>query len=141
LEDAVSSDIVCTLTPSRAPIIKREWIVAGTHINAIGADAAGKEELEPSILKDALVVVDDVKQASAGGEINVPVTEGLFTVNEIYATLAEVLVGKKKGRIDNKVITVFDSTGVAIEDLAVAKLIYEKAQEVGNYPVVDLVEI
>jgi alanine dehydrogenase len=141
LEDAVSSDIVCTLTPSRAPIIKREWIVAGTHINAIGADAAGKEELEPSILKDALVVVDDVKQASTGGEINVPVTKGLFAVNEIYATLAEVLVGKKEGRIDNKVITVFDSTGVAIEDLAVAKLIYEKAQEVGSYPVVDLVEI
>jgi alanine dehydrogenase len=52
-----------------------------------------------------------------------------------------VLVGKKKGRIDDKVITVFDSTGVAIEDLAVAKLIYEKAQEVGDYPVVDLVEI
>ena len=141
LEDAVSSDIVCTLTPSRAPIVKREWIVAGTHIDAIGADAAGKEELEPSILKDALVVVDDVKQASAGGEINVPVTKGLFTVDEIYATLAEVLVGKKKGRIDDKVITVFDSTGVAIEDLAVAKLVYEKAQEVGSYPVVDLVEI
>ncbi len=141
LEDAVSSDIACTLTPSRAPIIKKEWIVAGTHINAIGADAAGKEELEPSILKDALVVVDDVKQASVGGEINVPVTKGLFTVNEIYATLAEVIAGKRKGRIDDKVITVFDSTGVAIEDLAVAKLIFEKAQDIGSYPVVDLVEI
>jgi alanine dehydrogenase len=68
-------------------------------------------------------------------------TKGLFTVNEIYATLAEVVVGKKKGRIDNKVITLFDSTGLAIEDLAVAKLIYEKAQEVGSYPVVDLVDI
>lgn len=141
LEDTVSSDIVCTLTPSRAPIIKREWIVAGTHINAVGADAAGKEELDPSILKDALVVVDDVRQASAGGEINVPVTKGLFAVNEIYATLAEVLVGKKKGRMDDKVITVFDSTGVAIEDLAVAKRVFEKAQEIGGYPVVDLVGI
>jgi len=139
LEDALSSDIVCTLTPSRSPIVKREWIVAGTHINAIGADAAGKEELEPSILKDALVVVDDVRQASLGGEINVPVTKGLFTVNEIYATLAEVLVGKKKGRIDDNVITIFDSTGVAIEDLAVAKLIFDKAQEIGSYPVIDLV--
>ena len=141
LEEAVSSDVVCTLTPSRTPIIKREWIVAGTHINAIGADAEGKEELEPSILKDALVIVDDVRQASVGGEINVPVNRGLFAVNEIYATLAEVLVGKKKGRIDDKVITIFDSTGVAIEDLAVAKLIFEKAQEIGSYPLVDLVEM
>jgi ornithine cyclodeaminase/alanine dehydrogenase-like protein (mu-crystallin family) len=96
LEDAVSSDIVCTLTPSRAPIIKREWIVTGTHINAIGADAAGKEELEPSILRDALVVVDDVRQASLGGEINVALTNGLFTVDKIYATLAEVIVGNRR---------------------------------------------
>ena len=141
LEEAVSSDIVCTLTPSRAPIIKREWIAAGTHINAIGADAAGKEELEPSILKDSLVVVDDMKQASVGGEINVPVAEGLFTLNEVYATIAEIFAGKKKGRTDDKVITVFDSTGVAIQDLAISKLIYEKAQEIGSYPSIDLLSL
>ena len=140
LEEAAASDIVCTLTPSRAPIIKREWIVAGTHINAIGADAEGKEELEPSILKDAIVVVDDIRQATVGGEINVPITKGLFTISEINATLAQVIAGKKKGRTDNKLITVFDSTGVAIEDIAVAKLIYERAQEAGSYPSIDLVE-
>jgi len=131
---------VCTLTPSRDPIVKKEWISAGTHINAIGADAEGKEELEPSILKEAVVVVDDIRQASAGGEINVPIKEGVFTVGQIYGTLAELVVGSKKGRTDDKAITVFDSTGIAIEDLAVAKLIIEKAQQMGVYPTIDLVE-
>lgn len=108
----------------------------GTHINAIGADAEGKEELEPSILKEAIVVVDDVRQASAGGKINVPIKKA----DQIYETLAELVVGKKKGRTDDRVITVFDSTGIAIEDIAVAKLIFEKAQQMGDYPSIDLVE-
>ena len=59
IQEAVASDIVCTLTPSRDPIIKREWIVPGTHMNAIGADAPGKQELDPMILKEAVVVVGD----------------------------------------------------------------------------------
>jgi alanine dehydrogenase len=139
LEEAVASDIVCTLTPSREPIIKTEWLIAGTHINAVGADAAGKEELEPSILKEAIVVVDDVRQASAGGEINVPIKNGIFAIDEIYGTLAELVVGSKEGRTDNKAITIFDSTGIAIEDIAVAKLIFDKAQEIGGYPSIDLV--
>ncbi|MCJ7769832.1 MAG: ornithine cyclodeaminase family protein, partial [Dehalococcoidales bacterium] len=118
LEETAASDIVCTLTPAREPYLKREWIVAGTHINAVGADAEGKEELEPSILKRAIVVVDDMKQASAAGEINVPMAKGLFTANEIYGTLGEIIAGKKRGRRDKNEITVFDSTGVAIEDIA-----------------------
>jgi alanine dehydrogenase len=139
IQEAVASDIVCTLTPSRSPIIKKEWVVPGTHINAVGADAPGKEELDPSILKEAIVVVDDLEQASTSGEINVPVKEGGYSIRKIYGTLAEVVVGKKKGRIDNKVITVFDSTGIAVEDIAVAKLLFEKAQQAGSYPSVDLI--
>jgi alanine dehydrogenase len=139
VQEAVASDIVCTLTPSRSPVIKREWISAGTHINAIGADAPGKQELDPSILKEAIVVVDDLRQASTSGEINVPIQKGSYTIREVYGTLAELVVGKKKGRTDNKVITVFDSTGIAVEDIAVAKLLFEKAQQAGDYPSIDLV--
>jgi alanine dehydrogenase len=139
IQEAVASDIVCTLTPSRSPIIKKEWIAAGTHINAVGADAPGKQELDPSILKEAVVVVDDLKQASTSGEINVPVQKGIYNIGEVYGTLAELVVGKKKGRTDNRVITVFDSTGIAVEDIAVAKLLFEKAQQVGGYPSIDLV--
>jgi alanine dehydrogenase len=140
MQEAVASDIVCTLTPSRSPIIKKEWIASGTHINAVGADAAGKEELDPSVLEDAIVVVDDLRQASAGGEINVPIQRGLYSINEVYGTLSELVVGNKKGRTDNYVVSVFDSTGVAIEDLAVAKLLFEKAQQTGGYPSIDLIE-
>ena len=139
IQEAVVSDIVCTLTPSRSPIVRREWVNPGTHINAVGADAPGKQELDPSILKEAIVVVDDMEQASGSGEINVPVQKGTYSINEIYGTLAELVAGKKKGRDNNKDITVFDSTGIAVEDIAVAKVLFERAQQRGGYPSIDLV--
>ncbi|MFC1927738.1 ornithine cyclodeaminase family protein [Chloroflexota bacterium] len=139
IQEAVASDIVCTLTPSHSPIIKREWVKPGTHINAVGADAPGKQELDPSIVKEAIVVVDDIGQASGSGEINVPIQKGVYSIDEVYGTLAEVVAGKKKGRASNKDITVFDSTGIAVEDIAVAKLLFEKAEQRGGYPSIDLV--
>lgn len=139
LEETAACDILCTLTPADLPFVKKEWIAPGTHINAIGADAAGKEELEPAILKDAMVVVDDLKQSSVAGEINVPITKGEYSINEVYGTLGEIIVGRKQGRKDRESITVFDSTGVAIEDLAVAKMIYEKAKLSDKYISMDMV--
>jgi alanine dehydrogenase len=141
IEEAAASNIVCTLTPSRAPVVKREWIVPGTHINAIGADGGGKQELEPSILSDALVVVDDMRQAVAGGEINVPIKRGLFSQEQIYCTLAELVAGAKPGRTDDRTVTIFDSTGIAIEDIAVARLIFEKAVQSGDSPSIDLIGV
>jgi alanine dehydrogenase len=139
LAEAAASDIVCTVTPARAPILKREWVQPGTHINAIGADAPGKEELEPSLLKEASVVVDDLRQASTAGEINVPIAKGLYSVNEVHGTLGEVVAHQKRGRKDNKAITIFDATGLAIEDVAVARIIYGKAKQAGTYQSIDLV--
>jgi alanine dehydrogenase len=139
LQETVDSDIVCTVTPAREPFLKSEWVQPGTHINAIGADAEGKEELEPALLKKAVVVVDDLRQAAAAGEINVPVRNGLFKIEEVYATLGEVIAGKKQGRKDRKAITIFDSTGLAIEDVAVAKLVYDKAMKSGGYLSLDFV--
>jgi alanine dehydrogenase len=139
IEEAVASDIVCTLTPSHNPIIMNEWVSAGTHINAIGADAAGKEELDPQILKRAIVVVDDIKQSTSGGEVNVPIQKGIYSIDDIHGTLANLVLGKIQGRNDPQDITVFDSTGIAIEDIAVAGLIYEKARQSGDYLTIDLV--
>ena len=82
-------------TPAHQPVVQKKWLVPGTHINAVGADAPGKEELEPSILNDALVVVDDLRQASHAGEINVPVLKGLFKKQQIYATLGEIVAGRE----------------------------------------------
>ena len=141
LEEVAASDIICTVTPSRKPLLEKKWIRPGTHINAIGADAAGKEELEPSILQEAVVVVDDIRQATAAGEINVPISQGLFTADDIYANLGEIITGNKSGRTDPEIVTVFDSTGVAIEDAAVAGLVYKKARQEGTYTSFNLVDI
>jgi alanine dehydrogenase len=139
LEEVASADIVCTLTPSRKPVVKREWIKPGTHINAVGADGKGKQELDPVILTDAVVVVDDIRQSTSGGEINVPIAQNLYSVNDIYANLSEIVAGKKKGRMNSELITVFDSTGIALEDIATAKFLYEKAKAQGGFQSVELV--
>jgi alanine dehydrogenase len=131
LEEVVKQDIVATTTPSRSPIVKNEWVVAGTHINAIGADAEGKEELDPEILKKAKVVVDDWTQASHSGEINVAVSKGIITKDNIYATLGEIVAGIKPGRENDAEITVFDSTGLAIQDLFTAEMVYQEALKKG----------
>jgi alanine dehydrogenase len=78
--EATEADIVVTTTSSRKPIFKKEHIRPGTHINAVGADAKGKQELETALLTGTKVVVDDIKQASHSGEINVPLSEGLIKV-------------------------------------------------------------
>jgi alanine dehydrogenase len=121
LEKACDADVLVTTTPSRKPIVMHEWVRDGTHINAIGADAPGKEELDPLILKRAQVFVDDRPQAIHSGEINVPITKGLFHAHDIAGTLGEVVVGVK-GRRRPDEVTVFDSTGLAIQDLAIAQL-------------------
>ena len=140
LQEAAAVDIVCTLTTSRKPFLKRERILPGTHINAVGADGPGKQELEPSILKEAMVVVDDLKQAVAGGEVNVPISQGLFKVEQIHGTLGEIITGRKPGRRDRNAITVFDSTGLAIEDIAVARMIYGKAMASGGYQSINFMD-
>ncbi len=122
-------DILVTTTPVKSPVVKAGWIREGTHINAIGADAAGKEELDPMILKNAKVIVDAIQQASHSGEVNVPISTGIFSVNEIYAELGQVVSGIKQGRENNSDITVFDSTGLAIQDVVTADLAYQRALE------------
>lgn len=120
-------DILTTATPSRKPIVKNEWVKEGLHINAIGADAAGKEELDPDILKRAKIVVDDWEQASHSGEINVPLTEEIITRESIWGEIEEIVTCLKLGRASPDEITVFDSTGLAIQDAVTAKLAYDKA--------------
>lgn len=128
IKDTVrGADVVVTVTPTRVPIVKSEWIGAGTHINAIGADAPGKEELDPELLKRAKIVIDDWEQASHSGEINVPLAAGIITKEKIWAEIGEIVAGLKLGRTSPDEITVFDSTGLAIEDAVTAQLAYKKA--------------
>lgn len=127
VEQACDADILVTTTPVHKPIVKKEWVRPGTHINAIGADAPGKQELETSLLLKAKVVVDEWGQSSHAGEINVAVHQGKFKRNNIAAQLGEIVAGKKKGRTHKNDITIFDSTGLAIQDVATALVLYHKA--------------
>lgn len=131
LADAAGCDIVCTATPVREPIIRREWVKPGAHINAMGADAHGKQEIETQILLDACVVLDDWAQACGSGEVNVPLDSGALSRDAIHGPLGEIVAGKLSGRESDDQITVFDSTGLAVQDVALARLIYDTALEAG----------
>jgi alanine dehydrogenase len=124
-------DIVVTITPSTSPLVRREWVSPGTHINAMGADSPGKQELDPGILTAAKLIVDDWTQAKDIGEINVPLARGEITPAHIYGTLGEVVARKKPGRTDPQEITVFDATGLAVQDLALGLAVYHRARERG----------
>ncbi|WP_202320078.1 alanine dehydrogenase [Archaeoglobus neptunius] len=127
VKKACRCDVLVTTTPSRSPVVRAEWVEEGTHINAIGADAAGKQELEIEILLAGKIVVDDIEQAVHGGEVNVAISRGYMDVGRIHATLGEVIAGLKSGRESDDEITIFDSTGLAIQDIAVGKIVYENA--------------
>lgn len=126
-EEVCGCEVIVTATPSREPLVMDKWISEGTHINAIGADAPGKEELDPAILNRATVIVDDPRQAVHSGEINIPIKKGLFSEEKIAGTLGEYVLGKKK-RMSQNEITVFDSTGLAIQDLAIARIAMDNAE-------------
>lgn len=131
LQEASQCDIVCTTTPSRNFIVKNEWVNPGTHINAIGADAPGKQELDPEILIRGRVFVDDEGQARESGEINVAWQTEKINSFHIAGSLGEVIIGESGGRISEKEITIFDSTGLAIQDAAMARLVYDAAKQRG----------
>ncbi len=121
LEAAVrDSDVISSCTPSRKPLILSDWVSPGTHINAIGADAPGKQELQIALLKRSRVVVDDWVQASHSGEINVAHTRGLFFKKSVTGDLGTLLAAKRKVRRSAADVTIFDSTGLAVQDMMMA---------------------
>lgn len=122
-EVTLNTDIVVTTTPSRTPLVNR--VSPGTHINAIGADAQGKQEINPEILKRAKIVIDDWAQASHSGELNVPLRQKLISKKDVHGSLGDIVAGKKKGRTSAPEITLFDSTGLAIQDISCAYVAYQ----------------
>ena len=138
LETAASADIVCTATPSRVPFVEPGWVTRGAHINAMGADAPGKQELSIGVLRAAEIYIDDIHQAEGSGEINVPLSRGELAIDDLAGTLGEVVAGVLPKPAAG-VTTVFDSTGLAIQDLALARAIYDAARDRGVGTEIDLV--
>ena len=132
LEQVVrGADVVVTGTHARGWIVDNDWIEPGTHLAALGADLEGEQELDPRILQRARVFVDDIRQCIPDGEINVPLREGLITEDHIAGEIGKVICGELEGRRDDDEITVFDSTGIALQDSATVPLEYERAVAAG----------
>lgn len=126
-EATQGADVIVTVTPARKPVLFSRYVRPGAHINAIGADAPGKQELDTEIMRRAKVVVDDMEQASHSGEVQTCLRKGLLPRDDIYAELGDIVAGKKKGRESDDEITVYDSTGLAIQDVSTALAVYRNA--------------
>lgn len=125
---AREADVLLTLTPATSPIVQDDWVRPGTHINAVGADTIGKGEIDPALLKRARVFYDDWTQASTIGECQKAVAKGYLVETSAGGTLGDVIRGLRPGRASDLDITLFDSSGVALQDLAVARIAVASAK-------------
>jgi ornithine cyclodeaminase/alanine dehydrogenase-like protein (mu-crystallin family) len=123
----VVSDMIVTCTTARTPYLGVEHVRPGTFVAGIGADSAEKSELQPQLLANASVVVDGLEQCAQIGDLHHAITVGAMTARDVHATLAEVVAETKPGRRSDAEITVFDSSGMAVLDVAAAVHIYLRA--------------
>lgn len=134
-QDVVAAaDVVCTLTPSREPIVKGAWFRPGQHINAVGAPPRpDHREIDSAGLAGATVVVDD-HHISIGksGDSVLALVDGAITTDHLSTELGQVITGQKPGRTSDDQITLYNSVGVAIQDLAIARLLIDRANEWGR---------
>jgi alanine dehydrogenase len=135
VEDA---DVVVTTTPSWEPLVQDAWVGAGAHISAIGADTKGKQELDPALFRRARVVVDDWAQAREIGESQHAYRLGWLKDGDLHAELGQIAAGRTEGRGAYAGLTLFDATGIALQDLAAAGLAVERARERGVGVVIDV---
>lgn len=126
--DAAGCDVLSTVTPVRSPIVGFDDLGPNTHVNAMGADAPGKQELESDVLTRSTLVIDDYEQTTHSGECNVPWSTGELTDEDIAGELGGVVTGRLTD-VDRSKPTVFDSTGLAIQDVAAAHVVYMAATE------------
>jgi ornithine cyclodeaminase/alanine dehydrogenase-like protein (mu-crystallin family) len=122
-----SSGVIVTATTSRAPFLTPEMVSPGTFVAAVGADSPEKSELAPELMAQATIVVDILAQAATMGDLHHALAAGRVTLADVHAELGDLVVGRKVGRTTPDEITVFDSTGAALQDVASAAWIYERA--------------
>ena len=125
------SDLCVTCTPAKVPFVRREYIPRGMFIAAIGADSPDKQELDSALVASAKLVTDLRTQALHVGEIHHAVASGLLDPEAIHGELGEIIAGKRTGRTCAEEVIVFDSTGTALQDVAAAAAVYERARSTG----------
>ncbi|MFC1499828.1 ornithine cyclodeaminase family protein [Candidatus Zixiibacteriota bacterium] len=139
-EDALlEADIICAATTSPEPIFDGSCVKEGTHINGIGSHSPGAREMDSEIVRRSLLIADSYEAClNEAGDIMIPISEGVIGEDHIHAELAEIVAGTKAGRATSEQITLFKSNGLAIQDAATAKIVYERAQEQGIGTEIDL---
>ena len=140
VEQAVrGSDLVVTVTPSREPLVRADWVGPGMHITAVGSDGPEKQELEVGVLEKAdKVVADRLDQCARLGEIHHAIQAGAMRREDVYAELGDIAAGIKPGRERDDEITVADLTGVGVQDAAVANVVVDAALRRGMGKVLDV---
>ncbi len=133
------ADILCAATSSPTPLFDGSLVRPGTHINGIGSHTPNARELDTEIVRRSKFVADSAEAClSEAGDLMIPIEEGAITAGHIHADLGEIVLGRKPARETDDEITVFKSVGLAIQDVATAKLVYDRAVEVGIGTEVDL---
>jgi alanine dehydrogenase len=130
-EETRASDVIVTCTTSREPFLGIEDVRPGTFVAAVGADNPAKSEIKPELMASATVVVDVLKQAVFMGDVNHAIRAGTMTAEDVHAELGSLVSGDKPGRRNADEITIFDSTGTGIQDVAAAARAYEVARDRG----------
>lgn len=132
VDKILAADIICTATTSTTPIFDGSKIREGTHINGVGSHMPHVRELDTMTIQRSIVIADSREGCLAeAGDIIIPIEEGAISPNHIQAELGDIVIGKKEGRTTSHQITLFKSNGLAIQDVAAAKLVYDKAIEKG----------
>lgn len=130
-EAVEQADILVTTTRGKGSLVEAGWVKPGTHIVAIGSDQQGKQELDPEIFRGAKIVNDSIEQCTEKGETWHPLNREIISKDDIHAEIGEILLGAKPGRENDDEVTIFDSTGMAIQDNTTATKIYRNAIERG----------
>jgi len=126
------ADIICAATSSNTPIFAGASVREGTHINGIGSHTPSARELDTTIIKRSTVVADSYEAClKEAGDIMIPISEGAIDKSHLNAELGEIITGRKPARASDREITLFKSNGLAIQDAATAKLVYDKAVAAG----------
>jgi ornithine cyclodeaminase/alanine dehydrogenase len=126
------ADIICTASSSATPLFDGSLVKQGTHINGIGSHTPNARELDTTIIKRSKLIADSYEAClKEAGDIMIPIQEGAITKEHIRAELGEIIVGRKPARESDSEITLFKSNGLAIQDAATAKLVYDKARQAG----------
>ena len=134
------SEVVCTLTPSREPLVRGEWFSAGQHINAVGAPPrADHREIDSIGIARAKLFVDSIATAlKKSGDVLLAIAEGAIGEGDVQKELGDVITGKAPGRTNADEITLFNSVGIALQDLAIGSLLLQRARASGLGPELDM---